>query len=433
MLSLAADARNAESEAELGYQMVNATRSVIPFRQAILLLRSGPRAYRAISVSSLSAIDRNAIFIRWVEAIVAQHAEDVGTDRPGSFDARRVSVAGDLDASSYPFAHMAFVPLKLRDETPFGCMLFASENTWSSANLATAAKVCDIYAHAWEALSGPAKLRRKSRSKRLYSSIVAALLVSATFMPVPLSALGTAEVTPSDAALVSAPMDGTIEALAVDPNTQVKAGDLLFSYDDTQLRNRLQLAGQAIAVAQARHQQSLRTSFTDESAKRDLAIAQSELALKALEYDYAKDLLDRAQVRASSDGLVIFSDKESWTGRPVTIGERIMRVADPTRVELSIDMPVADAIVLREGAPVQLYLDSDPLRSIPAKLTRFAFNARPDATDVLSYRVTATFEDGQSLPRIGLRGTAKISGDHVALGYYLFRKPISTVRQWIGY
>jgi hypothetical protein len=51
--------------------------------------------------------------------------------------------------------------------------------------------------------------------------------------------------------------------------------------------------------------------------------------------------------------------------------------------------------------------------------------------EVLSYKISASFE-GEEIPRIGLRGTAKIYGSRVTLFYYLFRKPITFVRQLIG-
>ena len=40
--------------------------------------------------------------------------------------------------------------------------------------------------------------------------------------------------------------------------------------------------------------------------------------------------------------------------------------------------------------------------------------------------------DENKLPRIGLRGTAKVYGSKVSLFYYLFRKPITFMRQLIG-
>ena len=352
-----------------------------------------------------------------------------------SFDVRKESGRDDLDASSYPFGQIAILPLQLRDGTVFANLMFTRESEWDEKSLVAAARLCETYSHSWEALSGPKRAKRKLRSKTLLWSIGLVCLFAAAFIPVPLSVLAPAEVTPLDAFVVAAPIDGTIEKIAIDPNTKIKKGELLFNYNDTDLRNRVKLAGQAVGVSEARYQQNLRTSFSDPRAKRELSISKSELQLKAGEYDYARELLKNTEVKAGRSGLVIFADKDTWTGRPVSTGERIMRIADPSKVEVTVNLPISDAIVLNKGARVELYLESDPLNSIKAELISASFHARPDGEGVLSYRVRAKFTtDGEGkVPRIGLRGTAKVFGEEVSLAYYLFRKPLSVVRQWTGY
>ena len=104
-------------------------------------------------------------------------------------------------------------------------------------------------------------------------------------------------------------------------------------------------------------------------------------------------------------------------------------------MEISINLPVADAIVLENGTRVRLFLDADPLKSLEATLTSSSYHARPDDENILSYQVIAQFrsKEKSGVPRIGLRGTAQLFGSDVSLGYFLFRKPLSVVRQWIGY
>lgn len=436
LLNLERETRKAETEAELGYLMVNGSRVAIQYRQALLLMRAGGgNKRRVVAVSSLSAIDRNSTFIRWVERLAKSKLNGEAGEKAVAFDVRAEAAASDLDASSYPFGNIAFIPLKLRDGTVFAHLMLTRENEWDERSLIAAGRLCETFSHAWEALSGPKRVKHKMQSRNMLWILALGTIVAAGFYPIPLSVLAPAEVTPSDAFIVASPADGAIESIEVDPNTNVKEGQLLFTFADTDLRNRVKLAGQAVSVAEARYQQSLRTSFSDSRAKRELSIAQSELQLKASEYDYAQELLKNTRVTAGASGLVLFADKESWTGRPVSVGERIMRIADPSKVEITINLPVADAIILKENAPVELYLDSNPLKPVKATMTSASFHAQTDGEGVLSYRVRAAFDaaDGQGLPRIGLRGTAKLFGDEVRLGYYLLRKPLSAVRQWTGY
>jgi len=435
LLNLEREARKAETEAELGYLMVNGSRVAVQYRQALLLMRTGASKHRVVAVSSLSAIDRNSTFIRWVERLANQKLVGENEANVVSFDVRAEADSDDLDASSYPFSNFAFMPLQLRDGTVFAHLMLTREGEWEERSLLAAARLCEAFSHAWEALTGPSQVKRKMRSRNLLWMLVAASIVAAGFYPVPLSVLAPAEVTPTDAFIVASPADGAIDAIEVEPNTVVEKGQLLFTFADTDLRNRVKLAGQAVSVAEARYQQNLRTSFSDSRAKRELSIAQSELQLKASEYDYAQELLKNTRVTAGASGLVLFADKDTWTGRPVSVGERIMRIADPGKVEVTINLPVSDAIILEQQAPVELYLDSDPLKPVSASVSSASFHAQPDGDGVLSYRVRAQFAaiSGEQPPRIGLRGTAKVYGDKVRLAYFLLRKPISAVRQWTGY
>ncbi len=435
LLNLERETRKAESEAELGYLIVNGSRVAVQYRQALLLMRSGPKKHRTVAVSSLSAIDRNSTFIRWIESLAKEKLAGENMAKVISFDVRETATDKDLDASTYPFSQIAIFPLQLRDGTVFAHVIFTRESSWDERGLAAGSRLCETYSHAWEALTGPKRAKRKMQTRSVLWLLTFTAIGVAGFIPLPLSVLAPAEVTPSDPFVVASPIDGTIETILVEPNTTVKNGTPLFTYNDTDLRNRLKLAGQAVSVAEARYQQSLRTSFSDSKAKRELSIAQSELQLKAGEYDYAKELLSHTRVTASASGLVIFPDKDTWTGRPVSTGERIMRIADPSKVEVTINLPVSDSIILKEDALVELYLDSDPLKAIEANVVSASFHAQPDGEGVLSYRVRAAFpadmEDQN--PRIGLRGTAKVYGDDVSLGYYLMRKPLSAIRQWTGY
>ena len=431
LLGIEREARRAETLAELGYIAVNASRTAVPYRQAILLLRKG-KGVRVEAVSSLSAVDRNATFIRWIEGLVGAKLDDENRSKIVSFDARRESNSSDLDASAYPFPRMALVPLTLRDGSVFGHLLLSRETSWEEPALVAAARLCETYSHAWEALAGPAKVKRRMRSRTAILAAIGIATLAAGFAPVSLSVLAPAEVTAARPYVVAAPIDGVVKTVAVEPNARVAEGTALFSYDDTELRNRLELASQAVSVAAARYEQAERNSFAQASAKRELAVARSELALKRGEYDYANELLGKTIVRAGQGGLVIFSAKDDWTGRPVSTGERVMRIADPSRVELTVQLPVGDAIVLEEGARVRLYLDADPLNAVEAKLASASYHAVPDAAGVLSYKVQAAFDEGVAAPRIGLRGTAQIHGEKVTAFYYLFRKPLAAIRQWTG-
>ena len=81
---------------------------------------------------------------------------------------------------------------------------------------------------------------------------------------------------------------------------------------------------------------------------------------------------------------------------------------------------------------MRLFLHTDPLCPRSGRLIEASYQATLSPESVASYKLRARFEEGTELPRIGLRGTARISGEWVLLGYYLFRRPLAHLREWSG-
>ena len=115
------------------------------------------------------------------------------------------------------------------------------------------------------------------------------------------------------------------------------------------------------------------------------------------------------------------------------IGERVLSIADPKQLEVDIFLPVKDAIAINSGAKVKLFLDINPIDALAAEVIYANFNPELTQDGALAYKVRASFTDKlNNYPRIGLKGTVKIYGSNVTLFYYLFRRPITAFRQWLG-
>ena len=153
---------------------------------------------------------------------------------------------------------------------------------------------------------------------------------------------------------------------------------------------------------------------------------------KSAEVGYLTELLGKLKLAAPYGGVAIFSDSEDWRGKPVQVGERIMVIADPSLIDVTVYLPSDDAVELEAGARAVVFLHVDPLSSIEARITRSSYEATQGPDGALSYVVRAELLPGHGFPRIGLRGTAKIYAGQVSLAYYLFRKPLAFVRRSIG-
>lgn len=430
LLKIEADTRQADNVGELTFLIANETPKLSRARQVFVFTRKANQQ-RVAAVSAIGKVERDSPRIRWIESVVAALAADVNLDEVREFTLPAYCPPGDEEHKTFPYRFLTWVPFKLRDAHVFAGMLLAREVPWNKTDIIVITRLADTYSHAWSALTGERKLRRRVRLKPLLAASLIAI-VAAGFIPVPLTVLAPTEIVPIEPRIVAAPIDGVIEAIDVDPNTNVTAGQLLLRMSDTALRNELAVAEQEVNVAQAKLKQVTQGAIADPKLRGDLAVAGTELSLASAKRNYARDLLARTQVTAPESGVVIYTDKRDLIGRPVSTGERLMEVADPDKIQIRIDVPVADAIVVKQGASVRAFLDSDPLRPIKASVRAASFEAQMTDGNILAYRINATLAETHPGMRLGIRGTAQISGETVPLAYYLFRRPIATIRQRLG-
>jgi multidrug resistance efflux pump len=281
------------------------------------------------------------------------------------------------------------------------------------------------YAPAWR--KWLADLKQKKRIKQYGVAIVLIAL-----FPMRLTALAPAEIIGKDAKQIGAPMDGVVAKFFVNPNQLVKAGDLIFSLDDTAVRNRNEVADKSRAVAQADYLRETQKSFSDAASKSELSSFKAKFEEKVAEAQYTNDLFERIRITAPEDGIVVFSDPNDWVGKPVQTGERIVQIANPQHVQIAINLPVDDALNLELGAKVKLYLNVSPLDTVEGELTQASYEPAPVAEGFVAYRLKADIATDESPPRIGLKGTAKIYGSWAPFIYHVLRKPLSATRRYLG-
>ena len=89
-------------------------------------------------------------------------------------------------------------------------------------------------------------------------------------------------------------------------------------------------------------------------------------------------------------------------------------------------------IEISNGAAVTLYPNPNPFGAIDGNVRYVTYEPVQLPEGHYAYRLRATIKSGQALPRLGIKGTVKVSGKKVPLIYWMLRKPISQIRQFIG-
>ncbi len=419
------ESRKAGTAAELAFYAVNDTQALMGFDHAMYFRVDRRQRFHLEAATSLPSIERNAPFTQWIENLLNARPA-MNQSCIFMFDRRL------RGGEEYPHRHALWLPLFDRKKQVFAGILFARREPWEDADRLIGERLAGTIAHAQWALTPQGLLRRFSMPRWLLWAVPLGLAVLA-FFPVSLTTLAPFEVVADQPEVVAAPFDGVIAQVAADPNATVAAGELLFSFEATEFKARADIALQRELVAEAKLATSRQGSFSDPKAKRDIAVLEKELELAKAERKYADELLGRVNVLASGGGLLIYSSRNDLIGRPVATGERVMEIADPARVVYRVDLPVHDSIAIKSGAEVRIFLDSDPLNARSSKVRDAAYRATEQPGGGMAYRIVAIPDTQGKPPRIGLRGTARIQGDPVSLGFFLLRRPISAARQYLGW
>jgi hypothetical protein len=433
---------------ELQFLAVNSTHALAPYRQAALWLRDGG----VVCLSGVVQIEANVPYVLWLQAICAQLAEAEqhpravdSTDFPGPL--------GEAWGDWLP-EHVAWLPLNAPaeaaggDAQPMaGGLLLARDEAWTEQELVLLGEWVETWAVLWRARQ-PAqgwhwrqwrtRLRegfRRSPGKRWWhvpATRWALGLLLVLCLPVRLTVLAPGELVPARPAVIRAPLEGVIDTFHVQPNQLVKKDQPLFGFDEALIQSRLEVSRQALATAEAEYRQAAQQALTDAKSKAQLALLTGKIEEKRAEAAFLADQLTRARVLAPQDGIALFDDPSEWIGKPVGVGERIMRIASPDDVEVEAWVPLADAIPLPEEAGVSLYLNASPLSPVDARLRYLAHDAveRPDGN--YAYRLRATLT-APTEHRVGLKGTARLQGHQVPMAYWVLRRPLAGIRAYLGW
>jgi multidrug resistance efflux pump len=425
--------QTATSVREVAFRAVNDSSQVLRFDQAILWRRDLFSRPVVAAASGLADVAGDSPYQQWLSTLITAIT-------PDPFDAAKAHAMAELpeavvaDGREWCPAHLLHCPLVAPAGASLGGILFFRSQPFEEAEAATAewmARSTGYGLWAWRSDRHGAQGFLKRGTTWRGVAVAAAVLALAAFIPVRLSALAPAEITPLRPIPITSPLDGVVREIVVKPNEIVKADQLVVVLDDTGLRNRLEVAAKSLDIARADLQRATFKSFTDEPSRLELQVLNARVQEKQAEVGYLTELLERSKLTAPQGGVAVFTSQDEWRGRTVQVGERVMLIADPSLIDITIYMPPEDAIELEAGAPVDLLLHVDPLSPIKAKIDRASYEATQTPDGTLAYIVRAEMAPGQ-LPRIGLRGTAKVYGGRVSLGYYLLRKPLAFMRRTLG-
>ncbi len=436
ILAIEAECRRATTPKALNFLIANETRKLNRARQIFVFRQKTHLKLEAIS--GLAEVNQNSQLVQDIRTLLKLVEDRHGLETALSFQKADLAKPHHSLLQTYPFDKLLWIPFTTQDGEMIGGMLLTKEQDWKKGEIATASHVSEAFARSIQLLSSKPIIARqsifKSLRKNIFFLIVGTILfVELMLYPTALTTMAPMEVTAHKPFIITAPFDGNIEAVLVHPSEKVKKGQALLNLSETKLRKAYDVATREVEVAKARLKKIGQLAFGDDTQRQQLRQAMADQELKEVEQAFARDMLEQARIKAQLDGIAVFANEQELIGKPVKTGDQIMQVADPSTVDIRIDIPVRDAIVLKNDAEVKVYLDTDPLNARSARIVSADYKAHETANGTMAFSAIAHLTgDSSNPPRIGSRGVAQIHGGKTALGLFLFRRPISAFRQWAG-
>ncbi|MDA0911432.1 MAG: efflux RND transporter periplasmic adaptor subunit [Proteobacteria bacterium] len=439
LLSLQQEMREIKKLNELAFFISHQTKMVIDYQRAIVWSCWQTKGINVLAISGISRLNKTSPYQLSAMKFIQQLIVDYG-------EVNKVDTLLYTEVSSTlqkvwiePLEQYATVYFfrNLKKEIVGGVVLmhaqYPEENEQARFDW-----IAHSYNQAWSHLSKPRHILSqiryyfRSRKKLIFWLLMLAVFL-AMFIRVPQSVLAPATIVAKDPMIITVPMEGVIDQVFVKPEQYVKKGDILFDMDKRDVANAHELAQKELATATAKYKTAIQSSYQEIEKRAEIQVLQAMMQEKQLEVDYTAHLLEVSEIKSPINGIAIIDNPNQWFGKPVVTGENVMQVARPHQIEIDIALPVADAIDFNPGDRVKLFLNADPLNPVYGTVSYASFEATITSSQILAYQVTADITSNDKTLRIGSQGTAKLMGEKVSLFYYLFRKPITTLRQFFGW
>lgn len=414
--------RALQSLPELTYFIANETHKLSPYRQAIVFDAQG----KVLALSGVATVESNAPFVQWLQGDCWAHIRELDTIK-----SEQVNAIAGTGADWLP-AFVSFFPLIAPNGKKHGMLMLAREKAWQKDEAILLSHISQAYAYCWAQHMPEPRVSFFKRIPDRTKIAIGLCLILALLFPVKLSVLAQAEVVAKDPVVIRAPMTGIVEKILVSPNQQVKRDDKLVRLDQTDLKNQRRVAQKTLQSLIAQYRQTARLALTDPKGRQSLTAISGRLKEQQAQISQLDEQLARTIITAPKAATVVLDKVEDWLGKPVQVGERILLLANENDLEVEAWLAVSDAIALEKGSAVKVFLNASPLASLKATIKYISYEAQIRPDGILAHRVLADISTNQTLPRLGARGTARLEGETVPFIYWMLRRPLATVRQYVG-
>ena len=270
---------------------------------------------------------------------------------------------------------------------------------------------------AWKRLLSPGEPALKLS---LAAAIISAVVV--LFLPFPYHVSAPARLEGSIQRAVVAASDGYIEQVSVRPGDPVKQGQVLAELAQHDLR--LERSKWESELAQQVNAYGAALARADRAL---LMVNHAKAAEARAQLELIEQQIERAQLKAPFDGVVISGDLTQSLGAPVRRGDTLMVVAPRDRYRLIVEVDERDIADVQVGSRGGIALAALPAHPLPFQVQRVTpISATRDGRHF--FEVEGKLEAGGAALRPGLQGVARIEADSRPLAARAFGRLLTWLR-----
>lgn len=412
----------AKSIQTLIFIILNDTVPIVRYDRAVLwkLKPKGEGSPELLGVSGQSQVKKSSDLSRfWVDTI--KQLKNI--DKPQLIS----------DPNIPPDHSVLWLPIFSYEKLALGLWLERwNGEKWSPHDIELLGFLMQGYGAAWERLTK--RFTFKVLTEKPVPAVLLGVLFLTMFLRIPLRVVAPCEVVPKDPTVITAPLEGIIEKIMVQPGDAVKKGDILFEYDKRVPLQELRVEQKKVEIIKSEVDRATAQSYKDKKALNELAIQALKLQKEQLELELAEYRASQLNVKAPSDGIAMFENPDEWHGKPVRIGEKVMVLSDAFKTKVRMWIPEEDNIIIDINKPIKVFLNVHPATSIPAKIIYVSNYTSVTEKAVTSFVAEADWiNEQQHDVKLGLKGTAILYGENVSVFYWIIRKPWAYVRRYIGF
>jgi multidrug resistance efflux pump len=250
----------------------------------------------------------------------------------------------------------------------------------------------------------------------------AVLLAVATFVPFSYRVDASFIVRADALQHLPAPFDGYIAQAPVRPGDLVREGDVVLKLDTSDL-----LIEQASSVADVQRHASEAEKAEADRQLSELRVARAMQAQSQAQLDLVRYRLQRAELRAPFDGVVIEGDLRERIGAPVKAGDILLKVSQLKKLYVEMHVPERDIDQIARSRRAEVAFTSRPEDTFGIQIERIEPQATVDRDGNL-FIVRGNFDQASPWFRPGMSGIAKIDAGHRSLLWLATHRLIDFLR-----